>query len=236
MHPHSRFLLRLAALVMLFAIAVPLLTKDVASQDESILRVHHAFYPDIVDPQKSSYTNEIDILALIYEWLTRLDTQQNTVPAAAESWEYNDDATRITFHLRDGLTYSDGSPLTAENFRYALERNCDPVTAGDYQAITFEIVGCAEFAGLSVDEEGNAREYTPDEHEAARTTLGVRALDDLTLPTSPFVDAPAARDNRWVDPLLVAQVGYGEWTRDGRLRHPRFLGLRHDKDARDVSR
>ena len=36
----------------------------------------------------------------------------------------------------------------------------------------------------------------------------------------------------WVEPRLVAQVGFTEWTRDGRLRHPRFLGLRFDKSAR----
>jgi len=62
------------------------------------------------------------------------------------------------------------------------------------------------------------------------------ALDDLALPTSPFVDAPRSKVSRWADPLLVAQVGFTEWTRDGKLRHPRYLGLRHDKDARDVVR
>ncbi len=103
------------------------------------------------------------------------------MPAAAESWEYNEDATQITFHLRPDLKYSDGSPLTAENFRYAVERTCDPVTAGEYQSILFEIVGCAEFAGLGVDEEGNTVEYTPEEYEEARSALVRRALDDLTL-------------------------------------------------------
>ena len=121
-----------------------------AAQDEgTILRVQHPDFTTVVDPQRSSNVFEIDILALAYEGLTRLDTNQETVPAAAESWEYNDDATQITFHLREGLTYSDGSPLTAENFRYAVERTCDPVTAGEYQSILFEIVGCAEFAGLT---------------------------------------------------------------------------------------
>jgi bifunctional non-homologous end joining protein LigD len=40
----------------------------------------------------------------------------------------------------------------------------------------------------------------------------------------------------WVDPVLVAQIGFSEWTEDGQLRHPRFLGLRQDKDPRDVVR
>src|SRR5919106_1027307 len=116
----------------------------------------------LIVPQKSSFATEIAVLALPYEGLTRLDTNQETVPAAAESWEYTADATQITFHLREGLKYSDGSPLTAENFRYPVERTCDPVTAGEYQSILFDIVGCAEFAGLGLDDEGNTVEYTPE--------------------------------------------------------------------------
>ncbi|MDX1609538.1 MAG: hypothetical protein R3225_05400, partial [Halofilum sp. (in: g-proteobacteria)] len=40
----------------------------------------------------------------------------------------------------------------------------------------------------------------------------------------------------WIQPRLVGEVGFTEWTDDGRLRHPRFLGLREDKSARDVVR
>ena len=53
---------------------------------------------------------------------------------------------------------------------------------------------------------------------------------------SPFADAPRLRDATWVEPRLVAQVGFTEWTRDGRLRHPRFLGLREDKAPEEVVR
>lgn len=172
---------KLAALVAVFALIVPMLSTGIAAQDGKVVRVHHLGYPDVVDPQKSSFGNEIDILALVYEGLTRLDANQATIPGAAESWEYNDDATQITFKLRPDLVFSDGSPLTAENFRYAIERNCDPVTAGEYQSILFTVVGCEEFAGLTTDADGNAREYTPEEYEAARTALGVTAPDDLTI-------------------------------------------------------
>jgi bifunctional non-homologous end joining protein LigD len=55
---------------------------------------------------------------------------------------------------------------------------------------------------------------------------------------SPFSDAGSIRerDVRWVRPVLVAELGFSEWTSAGRLRHPRFLGLRDDKAARDVVR
>jgi DNA ligase D-like protein (predicted ligase) len=47
---------------------------------------------------------------------------------------------------------------------------------------------------------------------------------------------PIPRGTHWVEPELVGQVAFTEWTRDGRLRHPRYLGLRDDKAARDVVR
>src|SRR5215207_8056656 len=139
---------RFIGLLALLAMLVPMFASPAASQDGGkVLRVHNITDPDIVDPQQSSFSNEIEILAMNYEGLTRLDENSQTVPAAAESWEFNEDGTVLTFKLREGLTYSDGSPLTAERFRYAVERNCDPNVAGEYQSILYEIVGCADFAG-----------------------------------------------------------------------------------------
>jgi bifunctional non-homologous end joining protein LigD len=64
-----------------------------------------------------------------------------------------------------------------------------------------------------------------------------RRLAPLRRDAPPFAgELPRERGVTWVEPRLVAQVGFSEWTRDGRLRHPRFLGLREDKDARDVVR
>lgn len=51
-----------------------------------------------------------------------------------------------------------------------------------------------------------------------------------------LADAPRLRDATWVEPRLVAQIGFTEWTRDGRLRHPRYLGLRDDRAAEEVVR
>jgi bifunctional non-homologous end joining protein LigD len=67
--------------------------------------------------------------------------------------------------------------------------------------------------------------------------LGER-LRRLRRDDPPFADASEIRERgvSWVQPQLVAEIGFSEWTRDGRLRHPRFLGLREDKAARDVVR
>jgi DNA ligase D-like protein (predicted ligase) len=62
-------------------------------------------------------------------------------------------------------------------------------------------------------------------------------MRELEQDEPPFVDVhPIPRGTRWVRPELVAQIAFSEWTRDGRLRHPRYLGLRNDKPARDVVR
>jgi DNA ligase D-like protein (predicted ligase) len=66
--------------------------------------------------------------------------------------------------------------------------------------------------------------------------LGAR-LRELEMPESPFVDGrPVPRGTHWTRPELVAQLGFAEWTNDGRLRQARFLGLRDDKLPGDVVR
>lgn len=139
----------------------------------NILRVHQITYPDVFDPQKSSFSGEIVILSQNYEGLTRLDGELKTVPAAAEKWEYNADATVVTFTLRADLKYSDGSPLTAANYAYAATRTCDPNTAGEYQSILFDIAGCADFASTAVTDTAGL--------ETTKAALGVKAVDDTTL-------------------------------------------------------
>jgi bifunctional non-homologous end joining protein LigD len=66
--------------------------------------------------------------------------------------------------------------------------------------------------------------------------LGAR-LRERETPESPFVDAwPIPRGTHWTRPELVAQIGFAEWTNDGRLRQPRFLGVRDDKRPAEVVR
>ena len=70
-----------------------------------------------------------------------------------------------------------------------------------------------------------------------RTLADLRSrLDQLARSRSPFTGPVRESGTHWVRPELVAQIGFSEWTRDGLLRHPRFLGLREDKVATEVVR
>ncbi|HKL52603.1 MAG TPA: non-homologous end-joining DNA ligase [Wenzhouxiangellaceae bacterium] len=61
-------------------------------------------------------------------------------------------------------------------------------------------------------------------------------LDEHAVDECPFVDEPGDKGVTWVEPHFVGEFGFTEWTDDGKLRHPRFLGLRRDKDPHDVVR
>ncbi|MFN8502118.1 peptide ABC transporter substrate-binding protein [Kouleothrix sp.] len=179
-------------------------------------------WPDTLDPQKASFSNEIAVLQLNYEGLTRYDKDLKTVPAAAEKWEYNSDATQVTFHLRDGLKYSDGSPLTAQDFVNAVYRTLDPHSPGDYQTSLFMIKGADAIINTEVPTD---EAKLPDLQKA----LGVKATDDKTItfdlaqPTPYFhtlaaiwVMYPAKQDlvskggETWYEDA-ANQIGNGPW-------------------------
>lgn len=139
----------------------------------NILRIHQPAWPDSLDPQKVSNASEIDVLMLNYEGLTKLDKDLKTMPGAAESWEYNDTATEVTFKLRAGLKYSDGSPLPAQEFVNALYRVLDPRAPGNYQTLFDMVVGADKVIGASPDDPAALTELFKQ--------VGATATDDSTL-------------------------------------------------------
>lgn len=147
-----------------------------------VLRINLGTYPDIIDPQKSSFVNEIAHLNLIYEGLTKFNEKLETVPGNAESWEYNADATELTFKLRPDLKYSDGSFLNAKRFEYAILRNIDPETAGEYASITDEIAGAPEWRNSDPTADGYDR-------DAFIANVGVKALDSAGNPCTDYEQA-----------------------------------------------
>ncbi len=84
--------------------------------------------PDTIDPQKESFVNEVAQTMQVYEALLALDPKTlKPIPGAAKALPtLSADGLTYTFTLRDGLKYSDGSPVTAKDFAYGFTRLCDP--------------------------------------------------------------------------------------------------------------
>ncbi|GAA1861611.1 ABC transporter substrate-binding protein [Asanoa iriomotensis] len=74
------------------------------------------------DPVVSGSGAQFRILSLAYASLTEIDENGKAVPGLAQSWDYNDKGDAVTFHLRPGLTFSDGEPLNAAAVKAYLER------------------------------------------------------------------------------------------------------------------
>jgi bifunctional non-homologous end joining protein LigD len=72
--------------------------------------------------------------------------------------------------------------------------------------------------------------------DAAEVERLADELERRERPNPPFAGDGLPRRARWAEPELVAEIEFTEWTRDGKLRHPRYLGLRFDKPAREVVR
>jgi oligopeptide transport system substrate-binding protein len=133
--------------------------------------------PDTIDPHKASFVNEIEQIMSVFEGLMTLDPKTlKPVPAqAAKDPEVSADLKVWKFTLRDGLKWSDGSPVTAADFARGFTRTCDPKTAGEYQFVLATIVGCDEWFHM------DPKKATPTELEAAKIKLGIKVIDARTI-------------------------------------------------------
>ncbi len=161
--------------------------------------------PDSLDPPKYNLIIELNILNDLFDGLVITDPKGEPVPGAAESWEVSPDGAVYTFRLREGLKWSDGTPLTAEDFAAGFRRALDPKTGGQLVDLAYTVKNARPIA---------AGEMPPDQ-------LGVRAIDDRTLEVT--LEAPDAAFIRLVAgyclffPLprhLYDQVGDG-WVKPG---------------------
>lgn len=165
-------------------------TAPAGNAQPGVLRLNIGSEPDNVDPQKASFVVEIQFIMMAFQPLMSFDQNMKPIPAAAESVEVSSDGLVYTFKLRPDARFSDGEPVTAQNFEYAWRRLANPETAGEYQSLPCGIIkGYSEYSaaaceGLSV-EEALAR----DQNELL-ANFGVRAIDDLTLEIELTAPAP----------------------------------------------
>lgn len=120
--------------------------------------------PETIDPALNSAVDGGNMLLHAYECLLIVGEDGTLQPGQAESYEVSEDGLTWTFHLRDGLKWSDGSDLTANDFVYSWKRVCDPEVAAPYAET---VLGMVKGYDEAID--GNL------------DALGVSAPDDSTL-------------------------------------------------------
>lgn len=147
--------------------------------DEQVLVVSNSSEPRSLDPHKTAGVPEANIMLNLYDCLTIYDPDTAEArPNLATHWEKNEDATRWVFHLRPNATWTDGKPLTAEDFVYSWQRIIAPETASPYANLMYYVKN-----GSAINN-GELKDLSQ---------LGVKALDPHTLevtmerPTAFFV-------------------------------------------------
>ena len=126
---------KLAFLVSVLALAGLLFScneKKSAASDGSVIHVQVGPSPETIDPALNSAVDGANMILHAFEGLLKFNRDNNVVAGCAEKWEQSTDGLTWTFHLRDGLKWSDGSALTAEDFVYSWRRVADPATAAPY--------------------------------------------------------------------------------------------------------
>ncbi|MCX4343377.1 MAG: peptide ABC transporter substrate-binding protein [Kineothrix sp.] len=135
-----------------------------ASGGNKILKVQVGPDPETIDPALNSAVDGGNMLLHAFECLLIVDQDGKLAPGQAESWETSEDGLTWTFHLREGLKWSDGTPLTANDFVYSWKRVCDPMVAAPYaETVLSMVAGYEDAIGGNLD------------------ALQVVAQDDLTL-------------------------------------------------------
>ncbi|MGO1356202.1 ABC transporter substrate-binding protein, partial [Alkalibacterium gilvum] len=135
--------------------------------DEQVLNVQLDVEVASMDPQIATDGTSFEVIANIIEGLYQTDSDGKAIPALVESAEKGEDGLSYTFKLREDATWSNGDPVTANDFVYAWRRLADPDTGSEYSYIM-------GIAGLV-----NANEVL--DGEKAPEELGVQATDDYTL-------------------------------------------------------
>jgi oligopeptide transport system substrate-binding protein len=148
-----------------------------ASPTLKVLRVNLGAYHDNLDPQKAAFVNEIAVLQLAYEGLTRFDPNGTVLPAQAERWTVAPDGKTITFTLRAGLKRTDGTPITARDFEASFKRLVDPRVGGEYNTLLDDVVGAAE--ARTSDPRAIQADYNK-----VMNSVGISATGSLTLTVS----------------------------------------------------
>lgn len=169
---------------------------------------------DTFDPAFITDAGDVQLLLQLYAGLTRLDETGAPYPSLAEGWSVSDDGLTYTFRLRDGLRFSDGTPLEAGDVRRSWLRLIDPETGASAPDVLSLVAGANERLAGDVDED----EVGIEAPDARTLVVSLRHeasyFPELAATPATFVVPPAADGSPdWQRP--DAFVGSGPYVVDG---------------------
>jgi oligopeptide transport system substrate-binding protein len=143
---------------------------------------------DTLDPAAANASNSIMAMSLIFEGLVRLDSKLNIQPAGASSWDISPDGKTYTFHIRPGLAWADGSLVTAEDFRWSIERALSKDNSGGSASYYLSnIVGAPEWNAGTASGLTGVTAPDPQTLQVQITTPGVFFLDQIAFAAADVV-------------------------------------------------
>ena len=154
----------LAAVMTVSMVSGTVMTAAAEEAEGKQLSVQVGPDPETIDPALNSAIDGGNMILHLFEGLLTTDQDGNLAPGQAETWEESEDGLTWTFHLREGLKWSDGTDLTANDFVYSWKRVCDPELAAPYAET---VLGMVEGFDAAIEGDLDA--------------LAVTATDDLTL-------------------------------------------------------
>ena len=165
-----------------------------------------------LDPGLATDTTSSKILSNIFDPLVKLDQDLKAQPAAAESWDVQ--GPKVTYHLRSGMTWTNGDPVTAADYEYAWKRALSPELASDYAYQLTGIQGAAEYNEC----EKNCN--------ALRDKVMINATDDQTLEVTLTSEQPWFIEQSAHHVFLpvnqkAVEASPEQWTRPAEHRHER---------------
>lgn len=153
---------------------------------EQVFRWNIGSDPKTLDPTLNGANDAGNVIAQTFEGLIR-ERSGIVYEGIAEKWNVSDDGLTVTFHLRKS-NWSDGSPLTAQDFLYSFLRGMNPLTASEYSWIWeyTNIVGATDLVNIGVLSEDDQKDDEKvkkhkEDVENAIKNVGIKAPDDYTL-------------------------------------------------------
>ncbi len=114
---------------------------------DGILYLASGGEPRDIDPTTNIGSAESRIISALFEGLVVFSADgQKVLPAAAERWDISPDGLTYTFHLRDGMKWSNGDPVTADDFLYGFRRVLEPALGAEAAQQAMPILGATDYA------------------------------------------------------------------------------------------